>query len=204
MKSMRELVKSGYDTGQYAKSYGRVSRVPEPFEKSLCDQLLSRLKPQAKILDLGCGVGLPFDAYFVNNGFKLTGVDISSNHISQAKKNVKKADFILGDFFTKDVKGKFDAIVSFFAIFHIPRTQHQALFEHIHSLLKKNGLILLSVSIDSTKFSVNKNFAGAPMAWSSFGLSKTLRLISQAGFQILICAHDYRSERHAWVLAKKL
>ena len=202
-KNMRTLVKSGYNQGQYDVAYARNNGIPENFEKVLCDELISRLKHNSKILDLGCGVGLPFDKYFVKNKFLVTGIDISEKHIEQAKQNVSSANYLVGDFFSKSVKGKFDAIVSFFAIFHIPRAEHKTLLEHIHSLLKKDGLILITLGTNSIKYGVNDNFAGAPMAWSSYGVEKNKKLVRDSGFKILIAAEDYRTESHLWILAKK-
>ena len=126
-KDMRNIVRKGYNDGKYDVKYARTSSVPENFAKSLCDELISQLKPNSKILDLGCGVGLPFDKYFSKKSLSVTGIDISERHIEQAKKNVKSAKYILGDFFSKEIKEKFDAIVSFYAIFHIPRTEHKKL-----------------------------------------------------------------------------
>jgi len=202
-KNMRKLVRSGYNQGQYDITYARNNGTPENFEKVLCDELVSRIKPNSKILDLGCGVGLPYDKYFIKHNLSVTGIDISEKHIEQAKKNVKSAKYLVGDFFSKDIKGKFDAIVSFYAIFHIPRTEHKKLLEHIHSSLKKDGIILITLGIDSMKCDVNDNFAGAPMAWSSYTVEKNKKLVQDSGFEILIAAEDYRTERHLWILAKK-
>lgn len=202
-KDMRSLVRSGYNQGQYDKTYARNNAIPEPFEKALCNELLFRIKPSPKILDLGCGVGLPYDKYFLKNNASIVGVDISEKHIEQAKRNVRGAEYFVGDFFSKHIRGKFDAIVSFYAIFHIPRTEHKKLLKHIHSLLKKNGMILITLGADSMKCDVNQDFAGAPMAWSSYAVEKNKKIVEESGFKILLAAEDYRTERHLLILAKK-
>ena len=202
-QNMRKLVRQGYNEGNYNKFYDRKSSKLTPFDKLMCDELISRLKEDSQILDLGCGTGLPYDKYFVKNKMNLTGIDISEKHIELAKKNVKTAKYLVGDFFSKDIKEKFDAIVSFFAIFHIPRTEHKKLFERINSLLKNNGYILLTLGADSMKYDVNPNFAGAPMAWSSYSVENNKKLVCRAGFEILLVVEDYRTERHLWILAKK-
>ena len=203
VKDMRNIVRKGYNNGTYDVKYARTSSVPENFAKSLCDELISQLKPNSKILDLGCGVGLPFDKYLSNKNLSVTGIDISERHIELAKKNVKSAKYLVGDFFSKDIKGKFDAIVSFFAIFHIPRNEHKKLMNKINSLLKKSGYILLTLGANSMKCAVNPDFVGAPMAWSSYSVENNKKLISNAGFEILMAVEDYRTERHLWILAKK-
>ena len=38
-----------------------------------------------KILDLGCGTGIPFDSFLVGNDYQVTGVDIAENHVKKAR-----------------------------------------------------------------------------------------------------------------------
>ncbi len=202
-EKMRDVVRDGYEKGHYDITYARDGKTPENLEKALCDELISRLNPGSKILDLGCGVGLPYDRYFADNGFSVTGVDISEKHIEKARKNVKGARYIVGDFFSEATKCRYDAIVSFYAIFHIPRTEHRRLLEHMHSLLKKQGLILITLGTDPMKCDYEEDFAGAKMAWSSYGVSKNKKIVQDSGFEMLLAAEDNRKERHLWILAKK-
>ncbi|MBC8494637.1 class I SAM-dependent methyltransferase [archaeon] len=202
-EKMRDFVKSGYNKGMYSKVYSRDKNEFDTFEKFMCDNLISRLKKDSKILDLGCGIGLPYDKYFCKNKFLIVGVDSSKKHILKARKNVPEGKFLVDDFFSKEVKGKFDAIVSFYSIFHIPRNEHKKLFVYINSLLKKDGCILITLGVDSMKYVVNENFVGSPMAWSSYNVKKNKQLVQDAGFKIILCAEDYRTERHLWILARK-
>ena len=202
-QDMRKLVMQGYNTGNYEKFYGREKNTLDLFDKLMCDELISRLSKNSKILDLGCGIGLPHDKYFVDNKIDLTGIDISEKHIVLAKKNVKSAKYLVGDFFSKDIIGKFDAVVSYFAIFHIPRTEHLKLFKRINTLLNKEGYILITLGAEEMKCDVNPDFVGAPMAWSSYSVEKNKKLVQEAGFDIIMTVEDYRTERHLWILAKK-
>jgi ubiquinone/menaquinone biosynthesis C-methylase UbiE len=69
-KSMRDLVKEGYNKGEYSKVYSRTNEIKDHFEKMMCDELLSRIKEKSKILDLGCGTGIPYDYYFASKKHK--------------------------------------------------------------------------------------------------------------------------------------
>jgi SAM-dependent methyltransferase len=202
-QDMRKLVREGYNEGSYEKVYKREDKKLDPFDKLMCDELISRLPKNSKILDLGCGTGLPYDKYFIDNNMDLTGIDISEKHINLAKKNVKNTKYLVGDFFSEDIKGKFDAIISFFAIFHIPRTEHKKLLKRINSLLQKRGYILITLGAEDMKCDVNSDFVGAPMAWSSYSVEKNKQLIRDAGFEIIMASEDYRTEKHLWIFAKK-
>ncbi|MFT4311284.1 MAG: SAM-dependent methyltransferase [Candidatus Woesearchaeota archaeon] len=202
-ENMREIVRSGYNKGQYDTTYARKTDIPEDFEKALCDELIKRTKPGNKLLDLGCGVGLPHDKYFIKHGLDVTGIDISEKHIEKARENVKEAKYFVGDFFSEDIEAKYDAIVSFYAIFHIPREEHQKLLERIHSLLNDKGIILITLGVEDMGMDTEDDFAGAKMAWSSYDSNKNKELVRKAGFEILIASEDLREEKHLWILAKK-
>ncbi|MHA1242396.1 MAG: class I SAM-dependent methyltransferase, partial [Promethearchaeota archaeon] len=51
------------------------------------------LPERASILDIGSGTGLPFAKLFLEKGFNYLGVDISSQMIKIARKNVPLAKF---------------------------------------------------------------------------------------------------------------
>jgi len=141
---MREEVKQGYEDADYEGEY-RESRELQEKEKQLLNQGFESISGK-KILELVCGFGLPFDRYIVEKGFDVTGVDIAEKHVKQARDNVPEAEFIQGGFFDQDFdENSFDAIVSFYAIFHIPREEHRELFEKIHDWLKEDGVILVTM-----------------------------------------------------------
>ncbi len=201
MTNMRNLVKQGYNSGKFYETYTRTKL--DPLERAMFSEFFSRIKGN-KILDFGCGNGIPYDRFLVNQGFNLTGIDISEKHILSARKKVN-ATFILGDFSEYKFKEKYDAIVSFFAIFHIPRTEHKSLLKKMHSLLKKNGLILITLGASDMKCDV-ENFVGSKMAWSSYSIEKNKKLVEACGFEIIFSLDDnrYENERHLWILAKKI
>ncbi|MGM5488239.1 MAG: SAM-dependent methyltransferase [Nanobdellota archaeon] len=167
----------------------------DPFEKLLCDELLTRM-PGQRLCDLGCG--LPYDRYFAQHGCSILGIDASKKHICQAKENVI-GEFRVGDFF--DVEGKFDAIVSF-AMVHVPRTDHSILLVQMHSLLEPDGLMLITLGTESIEC-LSEDFAGSPMTYSSYSVEYNKKLVQDAGFDIIMACEDYRTQSNLWILARR-
>lgn len=66
---IRKIVKEGYEKGDYV-GFFRTNSQPNAMEKKLLDRLAESLPKGAKILDLGCGTGVPFDKYLVDLGLK--------------------------------------------------------------------------------------------------------------------------------------
>lgn len=202
---IRKIVKEGYEKGDYAYFF-RTNRIVDAREKKLLDKLAKALPKAGKILDLGCGTGIPFDKYLVDLGFKMTGVDFASKHIVEARKNVLNATFIESDFSKMNLGDqKFDAVIAFYSIFHIPREEQQALFDKINSLLVDDGLILMTLPAMESE-DIDENWVGAKMAWSQYGPDKYKKMLAKSGIKIL---HDEfegtpeDKEYHWWVLAKK-
>ena len=74
-KGPRRVVADGYDA--MAERYLAWSRkVVDPTRDRLLDELIGRLPDEARVLDLGCGAGVPWTKRLAEK-FEVTGVDIS-------------------------------------------------------------------------------------------------------------------------------
>src|SRR3972149_8814664 len=136
------LVKAGYNKA--ARTY--LSKRDIFKNNKYLDLFIEKLPTGASILDIGCGAGVPIDKYLSDKGLKVLGIDISENQIKLARKNVPEAKFNVVDMEElKRNEYSVDAIVSFYAIFHINREKHQALFKTIQSYLKPKGLLLVTM-----------------------------------------------------------
>ena len=127
---MNNLVKQGYNLAADNYAVGR-----DMFKNSkYLDIFDEKIKPGSIILDIGCGNGNPVDKYLSDHGHSIIGIDISEKQIELAKKNFPNQTFELKDM-SEVQMGKFrvDAVVSFYAIFHIPNVEHARLFEKINS-----------------------------------------------------------------------
>ena len=86
-------VKDGYNKAADAYLQGRSQFEGDRY----LDKLALLLKPQASVLDLGCGAGIPVDRYLVDRGFRVAGLDISEKQIELARASVPGATFAVAD-----------------------------------------------------------------------------------------------------------
>lgn len=203
-KDIRKIVEEGYDSGEYATVF-RSSDKLTGFESSFLSQLLALLPNNPKVLDFGCGTGVPFDKYLVSQGCDVVGIDISENHLTQARINVPQATFIKADFSNQEFDTSFDAIVSFYAIFHIPREEHEDLLVRMRELLNDQGRILITLGAHDDEAVVDE-WCGSKMAWSSYDSATYKKLLEETGFRIIKSAFEGEpgdKEYHFWVLAQK-
>ena len=111
--------------------------------------LTSLIKPNKKILDVGCGNGIFLDRLRKKIRFKLAlGLDYSETMISEAKKRrLKKAKFQVTDMTDQKqinfINQKFDYIITKRALINLTNFNQQIrVIENLSKLLKKSGRIL--------------------------------------------------------------
>ena len=200
---MRKIVERGYDEGDYEGHY-RLGRVLNERETRLFNRLLENVSQGGKILDLGSGTGIPYDSHLVERGYDVTGVDISGKHVAMASENVPGARFVKADFTEYDAGGElYDAIISMYSIFHIPREEHAALLQRMYGGLKHGGRVLVTLGTEDMEMDVAE-FVGSTMAWSSYTLEENMRIFRGAGFKLIaVEEEDEEDEHHLWLLGEK-
>ena len=194
-----EIVRAGYD--KIADIY---TKDRETFDNwSELQEFCSRLPANARVLDVGCGTGIPVAKYLIANGIEVVGIDLSKEMISVAGKNVPEAEFIQMNMTELGFRERsFDAVLSCYAIFHVPREKHAAIFRSFDSVLMPQGTMLISVG--ATEWEEVEDYYGVDMFWSHYEPAKSESLITDAGFKIEFGRTvETGGERHHWVLATK-
>ncbi|MCJ1354669.1 MAG: hypothetical protein MMC33_004658 [Icmadophila ericetorum] len=147
-EDQKASIRAGYD--QVATKYRNwVAPRNVPARTAYVDKLLSVLSPGAKILELGCGPGVPCTQLFVEKAFSVTGVDVSASQIELAKEVAATATFIHADMMTLSFpEGTFDAITAFYSIFHLPRSEQPKMIDKCLEWLKPGGYFLCNLGTE--------------------------------------------------------
>ena len=177
-----ELVGRGYDVIADRFVEWRDQIVDDPRLRYL-NELSSRLPDGARVLELGCGAGVP-DTQLLAERFHVTGIDISEEQIERARANVPRADFIRADFTSIEVElASFDAVSAMYSFNHVPRELLAGLFSRIHSWLVPGGLLLASLGAGDTDAWTGE-WLGTTMFFSSFDPETNRRLLTDVGFEL--------------------
>jgi ubiquinone/menaquinone biosynthesis C-methylase UbiE len=199
----KEIVKQGYNriTAVYL-----TTRDEQQEDVLLLSELIERLPPGAKVLDAGCGAGVPITRT-LSRHFDVIGVDFSEKQLQMARQMTPQAHFICQDITTLNFPAaSFDAICSYYAIIHIPREQHIGLLRDFYRMLKPSGFALLCLGAEDNPDD-HDSFYGTPMYWSHYDAATNLRLLSDAGFDLiwsrLVTDSTAPPAAHLFVLAQK-
>jgi cyclopropane fatty-acyl-phospholipid synthase-like methyltransferase len=199
------IVEQGYDVIADTFVQWRDRIVDDP-RRAWADELASRLSDGARILELGCGAGVP-DTLLLAERFRVTGVDISREQIARARANVPQATFIQADFTALDLEpGEFDAVAAFYSFNHVPRDLLAGLFERIHTWLVEGGFFLTALGTSDSP-GWTGDFLGAPTFFSSFPPDTNRRLLGEAGFkveldQIVTLVEPEGNASFQWILGR--
>lgn len=200
----KKTVKEGYNA--IANRY-LAERTRDSADVRLLHDFIERLAANAKVLDAGCGAGIPISQMLSEN-FAVTGVDFSEAQVELAKKNVPHAKFLCEDMTKLDFPDdSFDGITSYYAIIHIPREEHQSLLANFHRILKPGGFALLCLGAEHLIDDIDENYLGTRMYWSHYDTETYLKMLNDCGFSILWSKHvtdgTCEGAGHLFVFAQK-
>ncbi|MHB1910611.1 MAG: class I SAM-dependent DNA methyltransferase [Acidimicrobiales bacterium] len=203
------LVRDGYDA--IAERYAAyvAESVSHPRHEWL-EQLLGRLPAPSRVLELGCGPGVPAAAGIVSAGHDLLGVDISARQIDIARRQVPLATFLHADVLTLEFDAaSFDAVVALYSIIHIPRRHYPELFGRVRRWLTPDGWLLASFGTGDSSGWLEEDLLGLGATnWTnSYDPATTEQLLRDAGLvpevtELVTHEEPSGTERWLYVLAR--
>ncbi|KIY65354.1 S-adenosyl-L-methionine-dependent methyltransferase [Cylindrobasidium torrendii FP15055 ss-10] len=218
-EDLKALVASGYDkvAAQYLVWAGPR---PTTTRSTFIEKLSSNLSPGARILELGCGAGVPSTQDLVRRGFSVTGVDISSAQITLAHEHVlplagkgQHVEFLVGDMAAMEFDvGSFAAVLAFYALFHLPMDEQPVMLEKMVSWIKPGGYLLANLHAEEGDVHRPEWIGGVPMFSSGLGVEgirKVLNdLVLEGKLEVLEDIVDHEKvgsfeEPFHWVYARK-
>jgi len=144
------LTRDGYDRA--------AARYVQRFQNHLDDRPVDRAMIGAfaelvaatatpRVLDVGCGTGVA-TAALAAAGLDVTGIDLSSNMIVQARQHNPGLPFRVGSMLELDVPdGSVGGICAWYSIIHVPDTHLPRVFAEFHRVLAPDGVLLLAFQV---------------------------------------------------------
>jgi len=166
------------------------------------------LRPGQKVLDIGCGWGGMAFEIARQSQCEVTGISLSENQINYCKKKVKElkmdnqVNFELCDY--REIKGKYQRLVSVGAFEHFGKKFYKAFFKKVHNIMTDDGICLLHTigSVDSPgpiqPFIQRRIFPGGIIP----SLSELVKPIEKTGLIIAdseTLIHHYDKTLKAWL-----
>lgn len=179
----KEIVRRGYDAAshRYDEAYGAETKY-----RALLGEVRERIPAGGTVLDLGCGSGVPVARTLAAAGYRVTGIDISEVQIRRARERVPQAQFLHADAATAAFEpASFDAVVSFYALIHVPLAEQPPLLRNIAEWLRPGGCFVATTGSGAwTGTEDNWLGSGSTMWWSHADAPTYREWISGAGLTV--------------------
>lgn len=183
--AQRDLVRRGYDAisaayrgddGQAAASSAEdVSRYA-----GWAAELAGLLPAGATVADLGCGNGLPATRALTDRRLRVIGIDFSAVQLARARYLAPAARLVRADMTALHLRpASLDAVVSFYALIHVPLADQRALFPRIRGWLRPGGYLLAITG--AQRWTGIEPYLGAPMFWDHADTATYLDWLAAAG-----------------------
>jgi SAM-dependent methyltransferase len=200
----RHLVATGYDdiADAYLDRFG-CSAVRQKWLGRLMESLPSE---GGRVLDLGCGSGIPVARALAALRHSVVGVDGSVQQIVRARRNVPAAVFIEADMCDVEFEAaSFDAVGAFYSITHIPPAQQGHLISKIAFWLKPGGTLVASFGAGEASEWIGE-WMGTTMFFGNSGEEATLKCLLDAGLNVrrsVVEPQDNEDAAFLWIEAAK-
>lgn len=200
----RDVVTAGYD--ELGPRY-RDLFASSPARMRYAQRVRHRLAPGSVVVDLGCGPGEPATRLLAVDHHVL-GVDLSAGQLGLAVSAAPSALLVRADIADFALRpGSVDAVVSFFALGHLPPPAHAPLFAAIATWLRPGGLLLTTTP--RIPGDMVENWIGVPMYFGGIGDEATLAAVTASGLAVeaseMTAEHepDGQLSRFHWLTATK-
>lgn len=142
-----------------------------------------RLRPGSVVVELGCGGGEPVTR-LLSQMHHVVAVDASAVQLAMARRAAPAATFVQADMTRLQLQpGVADAVVSFYALGHIPSGRVAQLMRSIASWLRPVGLLLTSAPAGVGDV-VDPDWLGVPMFFGGTGEQGVRAAVRDAGLAV--------------------
>lgn len=185
----KDIVRTGYDKISHTYRGDDIDRNDPDIAAYVpwVNEQIALVPAGGAVLDLGCGNGVPVARLLDQAGFAVTGVDISPVQIGRAQASIPAARFVCADMTALEFPAQaFAAIISFYAIIHVPLAEQHALFAKIYHWLQPGGYLMAIVGAGAWTGTEDNwlDVAGAQMYWSHADTATYQQWLLEQGFEI--------------------
>lgn len=141
-----------------------------------------------RLLDLGCGTGLPLAAYLAERGLEVTGVDAAPRMLAHFRANLPGTEAQQEDMRDLALGRPFDALLAWDSLVHLPPDDQHRVFPVFRRHATPGAALLFTTGARAGE--TRGEAAGAPIYHASLDPDAYRALLAENHFRLL----DFRAE----------
>lgn len=146
--------------------------------------LIEQLGGAGRVLDMGCGSGLPTAQQLLEAGIEVVGTDESAVMLELAQAQAPGGTYLHRDLRDLSDLGEFDAAVAFFSLIMLPKSDIAPLLRELRDRLRGPRLLQVAMVLgDFDRFPIS--FLGVPTEVCAYPPDELRQLVADAGFETL-------------------
>lgn len=166
------------------------------------EKTLQFVEGGGNVLDVGCASGGRLINIFDQNGFTVTGIDVSHEMIRLAKTQHLSHIFKHEDICTWQPNGQYEIVFGWDSLFHLPLSEQTQVLKKLCDCVLTNGV--LAYTFGHGEGEHESSWREDVFYYSSLGINKNLKMLIKNGLTPVHLELDQYPERHAFVVAQKL
>jgi 2-polyprenyl-3-methyl-5-hydroxy-6-metoxy-1,4-benzoquinol methylase len=178
------------------------ARTKTLMESEYLNLIINSVPAGSSVLDLGCGTGEPIAKFFIDKGFKVTGIDGSKKMIELCKKRFPSEQWIVSDMREINLQQRFDVILAWHSFFHLDHDSQRNMFKIFDAHIKPGGILAFTSSEEEDE--VWSDNGGQMLYHASLSTKEYEKILNENSFKVLL--HKVRDpecgEATVWVSQK--
>ncbi len=114
------------------------------FERKYLDFVLERVGSQAHVLDVGCGTGEPLAKYFIDRGYRVTGIDFVDEMLEMCRARFPGMNWLKTDMRNLALNEAFDIVMAWDSFFHLSRNDQRGVLRRFREHTASRGILLFT------------------------------------------------------------
>lgn len=172
-------------------------------EKVWLDVLIANVVPGSRVLDIGCGNGVPIAAYFIQQALQVTGIDSSPSMINRCRSQFPDHQWYCADMRTLALEQKFAALIAWDSFFHLTRDAQRQMFPRFAEHAAPGAYLLFNTGPENGE--AIGRFVDQDLYHSSLAADEYRYLLQQSGFKVI--RHQVEDQgaggRTVWLACKQ-
>ncbi len=166
--------------------------------------LASSIRRGARVLDMGCGNGIPITRALLSEGHRVIGLDSSSEMLTRFRRNCPETPAVRGVVqccpFPDDM---FEAAVAWGVLFHLEQADQVNAIASVSRILKTGAPFLFTSGDvdDGSGIPIEGTMNGVVFRYFSFSVDAYRRVLGERGFTLLDVHAD--GGNNTYYLARK-